>query len=275
MIKRILVGLAGTTYTPVAIQRAVTLAQSHDAEVTGVTVLDRSRVRCEGIGLVKAPNRELIRAERMEIARSQIQQSVHDLETACQTANIKHRVVEESGDAFTALIDLARYHDLMVFGLRSVFEYDFLAGDPESLLIRLVGAGVRPLIAVSEQYRNISRVLIAYSGSMESAKAMKRFVQLRLWPSAHLKIMTFQASDDEGYRLTSDAADYCRAHGYAVDRQSNPGEARHLLLAAAKLWQADMIVMGNSARSVLLRHVLGDTLQDVLQHADIPLFLAQ
>jgi len=38
MMKRILVGLAGTTYTPVAIERAVTLANSHDAEVTGVTV---------------------------------------------------------------------------------------------------------------------------------------------------------------------------------------------------------------------------------------------
>jgi len=57
MIKRILVGLAGTTYTPVAIQRAVTLAQSHNAEVTGVTILDSSRVRSGGIDLVPAPNR--------------------------------------------------------------------------------------------------------------------------------------------------------------------------------------------------------------------------
>ena len=43
MIKRVLVGLAGTTYTPVAIERAVTLAKTHDAEVTGVTVLDARR----------------------------------------------------------------------------------------------------------------------------------------------------------------------------------------------------------------------------------------
>lgn len=37
MIKRVLVGMAGKTYTPVAIERAVTLAQSHCAEVTGVS----------------------------------------------------------------------------------------------------------------------------------------------------------------------------------------------------------------------------------------------
>jgi nucleotide-binding universal stress UspA family protein len=275
MIQRILVGLAGTTYTPVAIQRAVTLAQAHDTEVTGVTVLDRGRVRYEGIGLVTAPNRELIRAERMEITRSQIQQSIIDFETACQRANIKHRVVEESGDAFTALIDLARYHDLMVFGLRSVFEYDFLAGDPESLLIRLVSAGVRPLIAVSEKYRSISRVLIAYSGSMESAKAMKRFVQMRLWPDAELRLFTFHPSSDKAHELLVAAEDYCRTHGYRVTHDYNPGSPKMLLLAAANLWQADMIVMGNSARNVLLRKVLGDTLLGTLRDTRIPLFLAQ
>jgi nucleotide-binding universal stress UspA family protein len=59
-IKHILVGLAGTMYTPVAIQRAVRLAQSHDAEVTGVIVLDAKRIRYEGIGLMKVPKRELM-----------------------------------------------------------------------------------------------------------------------------------------------------------------------------------------------------------------------
>lgn len=276
MIKRILVGLAGTTYTPVAIERAVTLAQTHDAEVTGVTVLDARRVRSLG-GAVPPPweNADAIRDRRMAITEARIAQSIRDFEAACQTAEIKYHVVEESGDAFTTIIDLARYHDLMVFGLRSVFEYDFLAGDPKSLLIRLVGAGVRPLIAVSEKYRSISRVLIAYSGSMESAKAMKRFVQMRLWPGAELKIVTFHPSDSKAYELTLPADEYCRAHGFRVTHQSNPGDPKWLLLAAATMWQADMIVMGNSARSVLLRKVLGDTLLGTLRDTQIPLFLAQ
>jgi nucleotide-binding universal stress UspA family protein len=275
MIKRILVGLAGTTYTPVAIQRAVTLAQAHDAEVTGVTVLDRRRVRCEAIGLVKAPSREAIRAERMEVAQSQIEQSVAAFETTCQAANIKHRVVAESGEPFTRLVDLARYHDLIVFGLRSIFDYDFLAGDPESLLIRLVGAGVRPLITVSEEFRSIARVMIAYNGSMESAKAMKRFVQMRLWPGAELKIVTFHSSAERAYEVLLSAEEYCRAHGFRVCHESNPGDPKLLLLAAATLWQADMIVMGNSARSVLVRNILGDTLLETLRNTTLPLFLAQ
>jgi len=54
MIKRILVGLAGTTYTPVVIQLAVTLEQVRVAEVTGLTVLDPGRVRRDGIGPVSS-----------------------------------------------------------------------------------------------------------------------------------------------------------------------------------------------------------------------------
>lgn len=275
-IKRIVVGPAGTTYTPVAITRAVTLAQTHDAEVTGVTVLDARRVR--GLAWMAPPSRKDVdanRDRRVAITDDRLTRSIHDFEAVCQAEQVKYRVVQESGDAFTKLIELARYHDLMVFGLRSVLEYDFLCPDPQALLMRLVGAGVRPLIAVSREFRQIHHVLIAYSGTMESAKAMKRFAQLGLRPSARLKILTFGVTDDEGRQLTADAADYCQAHGYTVDRRSNPGEARHLLLAAAALWQADLIVMGNSARSVLLRHVLGDTLQDVLHRVDIPLFLAQ
>jgi magnesium-transporting ATPase (P-type) len=149
------------------------------------------------------------------------------------------------------------------------------AGAPESLLIRLVGAGARPLIAVPEQFRNISRVMIAYDGSMESAQAMKRFVQMRLWPNCHLKIMTFHPSEDQAGALLLAAQEYCRAHGFAASHQSNPGDPRILLLAAAKLWQADMIVMGSSARSGLMRRVLGDTLLAALRETRVPLFLAQ
>jgi len=75
----------------------------------------------------------------------------------------------------------------MIFGLRSIFEYDISFEEPKDTLARLISAGVRPIVAVSDKFRPIQKVLIAYSGSMESAKTMKRFVQLRLWPDAKIE----------------------------------------------------------------------------------------
>jgi nucleotide-binding universal stress UspA family protein len=98
---------------------------------------------------------------------------------------------------------------------------------------------------------------------------------MRLWPGVELKLMMFHPSGDQAYELLRGAEEYCRAHGFRVCHESNPGDPKVLLLAAATLWQADMIVMGNSARSVLLRKVLGDTLLTTLTGTKIPLFLAQ
>jgi nucleotide-binding universal stress UspA family protein len=66
-----------------------------------------------------------------------------------------------------------------------------------------------------------------------------------------------------------------RSHRFRVCHQSNSGDPKVLLLAAATMWQADMIVMGNIARNALIRKLLGDTLRGTLHDMHIPLFLAQ
>ncbi len=138
-----------------------------------------------------------------------------------------------------------------------------------------LSAGVRPIIAVSDKFRTVQKVLIAYSGSMESAKTMKRFVQLRLWPDVKLKIVTFQSSEERAHQLLYDASEYCHAHGFHVEYESNPGSPKDFLLPMATLWQADMIVLGNSARSLLVKRVLGETALHIIRNADRPLFLCQ
>jgi nucleotide-binding universal stress UspA family protein len=278
MIKRILLGLGGTPYTAVAIQRAVGLAKRFDAEITGVTVLDLDRVTKVGFAQdVTIP----VAMHRVIVTRDRIEESISAFKSACAAEGIKFQVKqEEKESSFDLMISLARYHDLMIFGLRSIFEYnvsivDLSIEEPKDTLARLIAAGVRPIIAVSNTFRPIQKVLIAYSGSMESAKTMKRFVQLRLWPDAKLKIVTFQSSEEKARQLLFDASEYCRAHGYHVECESNPGSPKDFLLPMATVWQADMIVLGNSARNLLVKRVLGETALHIIRNADRPLFLCQ
>jgi hypothetical protein len=63
------------------------------------------------------------------------------------------------------MIAHSRYNDVTIFGLKSLFDYGFTT-EPRDTLIRLVSQGVRPIVAVSPEFRNIRKVLIAYSGSM-------------------------------------------------------------------------------------------------------------
>ena len=275
MIKRILVGLGVTPYTAVATRRAIELAQRHGAELTGVTMMNIQRLLDIGpIPTGSWSNAQKFRQDSLVFNVKRAREVLDRFEHACVEAGVSCRVEAEIGNPFDLVISRARYHDLVVFGLRSLFDYG-LVNEPHDVLVRLISHGVRPIFATAPKYHPIQRVLIAYSGSMEAAKAMKHFVQFNPWPDASLQIICFEKKRDEAMHLLEAAADYCRAHGFDPEVEYVPGSARAHLLSCAREHQADLIVMGNSSRTLWFHHLLGDTMLHAIQHADQPLFLSQ
>ncbi|MHC4774515.1 MAG: universal stress protein [Planctomycetota bacterium] len=275
MIKRILVALSGTPYTRAAIQHALELAHDHEAEVTGVTDINLAKVANVGpVPMGAGAAAHDLMEHRLEATQQQVDEAIANFEAACAEVGLTARVVREHGNPYDTLISVWRYHDLVVAGLRGLFEYGVLH-EPDDVLIRLIAKGVRPILAVARHHRPIRKVLVAYNGSMESAKALKRFIQLRLWPELTLRIACFDKPQDEAEELLDDAAEYCRAHGHEVERQHVQGPPRERLLEHAAEWQADLIVMGSTSRARIFQHLLGDTALHALRHAEIPLFLAQ
>jgi nucleotide-binding universal stress UspA family protein len=200
--------------------------------------------------------------------------AIDQFTAACRAAGVPHQVRQETGNPFDLVASMARYHDLMVFGLHAIFEFG-VVDEPHDELARLVTEGVRPILTVAENYRPIRRVLVAYSGSMESAKTMKRFVQMRLWPEVLLRIVTFEHPENAARQLLDDAAEYCRAHGYEAETEYVPGSPLRQLLEYAGQWDADLIVAGNSAKSLLRRRIFGETALELMRNSDRPLFLSQ
>lgn len=275
MIKRILLGLGGTPFTDVAIERAIELAKDHGARITGVTVVDAKRLK--KIGPLPPGGdafAQKLREKRLSITEQRIDKAIEKFTKKCKKSGISRKVKRETGDPFETMIAHARYNDVTIFGLKSLFDYGFTV-EPRDALIRLVSQGVRPIIAVSPQFRSIRKVLIAYSGSMESAKAMRRYVQLNPWRNVDLRVVHFGKSDKGVGQLLKDAADYCRDHGFNTETESVTKSAKDHLLEYAQQNDMDLIVMGNSIRNLLFRHLIGDTVLNAIQQTDRPLFLAQ
>ncbi|MCL4209209.1 MAG: universal stress protein [Phycisphaeraceae bacterium] len=275
MLKRILVGLGGTPYTLAAMQHALDLARRHQAETTGVTVLEASQVADVGpvpLGAGAAAAelrehrvREILAAQDEQIAR------FHRL---FDSANCVARVIRETGDPFEELTSLWRYHDLTILGLQGLFEYGVVR-DPQDCVVRLIAKGVRPILAVAREHRVIRRVVIAYNGSMGSAKTMKRFIQSRLWDDPEIHIVCFELPEGESRALLHAAQDYCRAHGYEAAIHHVQESPRSGLPPFVERLGADLVVMGSTNRSRLAKLMLGDTAVHMLRHATIPLFLGQ
>jgi nucleotide-binding universal stress UspA family protein len=275
MIKRILVALSGTPYTPIAVRYAIELAQRHDAELSGVTILDLERLDRTGpVPIGGASAAHALAEHRVEVTRERVEEQITAFEDACRDAGIKSCVYREQGDVMDELISCWRYHDLTVFGLRGMFEYGVVS-NPDNQIVKMIAAGVRPILAVAPEYRPTSRVLIAYNGSMESAKAMKRFIQLAPWPDVTIKVACFGFDDDKAEELLAGARAYCHAHGHVIETESLRPYPTEGLLAHARHWNADLVVLGATSRSKIAKLILGDTVLHVMQSAEIPLFLGR
>ncbi|MDY6970474.1 MAG: hypothetical protein SVR08_17735 [Spirochaetota bacterium] len=128
---------------------------------------------------------------------------------------VKFTVLKETGNPFNLFLSHSRYHDLALLAIKGFFDYGIVK-DPKEVLLKLIKEGIRPIIATSLEYRPVKKVLIVYSGSMESAKAMKRFVQLRPWNKCKINIVCYEKPEKEAETLLSDVMRYCNSHGLKI-----------------------------------------------------------
>lgn len=275
MIKRILVALSGTSYTAAAVEHALDMAKTHDASVTGVTCVDIGRLAMVGptpIGAGAAAHE--LGEHRIHLTEERVHAAVADFEQRCAGAGVAHEVEHEIGDPLSELMSLARYHDVTIGGLRGIFEYGVIH-NPDDMLTRVVRAGVRPIFAVTQTFRPIRRVMIAFNGSPESAKAMRRFVQSEMFPEISVDIVCFNRKLKDAETMLRRAKRYCEAHGLQVQTEMVDKHPRDALVDHATSTGVDLIVMGATSRNRIVQHVLGDTVLAAIRESQVPLYLNQ
>jgi len=273
MIKRILVALSGTPCTSSAITHSIELAKLHNAALTGVTVFDPDRLQDVGpVPLGGATAAHELGEHRMALAKEQIEDSITEFEKACCDAEVKNRVIRETGDSAKCLLNDWRYHDLTVIGLRGLFEYGVLH-DHGDIVLDVIGDGLRPLLAVSEQYRPIHSALVAYDGSPIAARAMKAFCMLDIWKPMPTTVACFKGQDGDANRLLSDAESYLTSHTIPTTTKRIEEKPLNAILEEMYACNADLLVMGAAKRMRLGRKLLGDTARFALENSTRPIFL--
>ncbi|MEO1224387.1 MAG: universal stress protein [Pseudomonadota bacterium] len=280
MIRRILIGVAGTPTFQTKIDYLVDLAQRHEAEVGIVSVLDVRRLAFVGsVPLGAGQHAQELREKRVERSRQLDEDAIAKIEVACAKAGVAVRLIQDEAQPLERLKAAWRYHDLCLLGARGWFEFDVFP-QPQEHLLNLVASGVRPILGIPEQFRPVRRALIAYNGSLQSAKAMKRFVQMSLWPDTklHVTCVGEPKSHEKPAHLLDQAAEYCRLYGHDpeishIDTAHAQGGASRALLAKVAEAEADLIVVGSSYRKVLLSHRLGRTALDLVKTSEVPVFL--
>lgn len=275
MITRVLLGLTGAEHAQAAIDHALDLATAHQAAIDAIGFCYRPMF----VNASPAPPGGMawarVAAENaVTCARKRITTAANMFEGLSSQAGIRHSITIEEREPIDALADHWRFVDLVVFPRRSLFDQG-LVDEPVGTLNRMVGLGIRPTVAAGSAFRPVRRALAALSGSTVSAKVFKRFCQMKPWGTLPIDLVHVSRNEVEGRRLLERSAAFAAGHGMVVEQQIvRPGNPSRVILETAADTGADVIVLGDSSRSLVARRCVGDVALDALRNSELPLFLS-
>ncbi|OFX01552.1 MAG: hypothetical protein A3E78_08890 [Alphaproteobacteria bacterium RIFCSPHIGHO2_12_FULL_63_12] len=287
-VKKIIAPIQNIETAEGALKTAIAIARRHKAHIDALHIRQRPNVPAGGyypVGVVfvdehLAEFKEMLEAEASKL--KEIFDRVMSAEGVRTVAAAAHR--DESGATASwrdqqgilpfDLSAAARVCDLVVFGRR-----DGEISYPDANLIEeaIFQSGRPVLIApVGKLERTPRRILVAWNGGREAARALSSAMPLFEETDAAL-VLSIGAlpSDLEG---PEKAAELLRLHGVKAEAlrraATDGGASEEELLAAARDWKADLIVMGAYSHSRWRELVLGGFTRKLLKQSEFPLFLA-
>lgn len=283
MIKRILVALDPDPDTPVATRFAVRLAKRFDASITGLAVVDTRNLHASigGGGIGGDYYGHELWLELAEDTRKVATKLLNNFKSSVEKENLRHSAVKQEGASFERIIEEMKYHDILVVGRDSHFFYSEPETETETLA-RIVKGGISPTLVVTDQYRDVEKVLIAFDGSAPAARSLQGFVHLLPYgKDIEIELFNVSAGDSSeemeiSASVLNQAEIYLKEHrfSYITKTVKEKGTPSERILEREEQFDPDLIVLGAHSVSALRRVTFGSTTHDMIKKTEKPLFLS-
>ncbi len=271
-IKNILLHLTDDKRADARIKSALALAAAHEAHLTALYTIPPIEIPPFVMGSIPTEIIDQRREEHEAAARKQHA----DFVAACEKQGVVSEWRIAEGDAADILAIHARYADLTVIGQPDPDE-----GGPlgyETLPHELVLTAGAPVLVVpyAGRFNKLGqRILIAWNGSRESARAVRDALPLL---ARARKVTVFSVNPTKRDHIPgADIAAQIALHvakvevAHTVARDIDVGD---VLLAAVTDRSADLVVMGAYGHSRLREIVLGGATQSLLGQMTVPVLLS-
>jgi nucleotide-binding universal stress UspA family protein len=255
------------------------LAGKFDAHVIGLFALERLYIPSYVVAEAGLDLERTALAAR-QAAADQAKAEFEDAARKAQHAPRSEWRQTLTQDALEVVPWSARYADLVIAGQPDPNDP---GGLPASFAHELVMSAGRPVLLIPTEGRFDrlgQRVLVAWNGSQEAARAVKDGVPLL--PSAgETEVVIYdrrKVLPQRGDLPEPDIAKYLARHGAKVtvaDEESRGQEVGELILQRARARSADVIVMGAYSHSRLRELVLGGATRTVFRAMHVPVLMSR
>lgn len=282
MYKRILVPIDPSESSKKALDLAIYLAKQHDAEVTGLVVLDQKGID-DYIGpLPIGASKYAHELEHLFVseAKKVIAELSEMFEQKCAETSIKYTMHKLKGMPGTLIIEESRFYDLMVMGRQSNFNFA-INEEKGRTFEKVMSNCLSPILAVPEDLdvtiitEGNPSVLIALDGSLEASGALVRFAQL---VSDQTSVVNLVMSHEDEYfanYILSNSADLLDRYGLKEVNTHYTEKNIIKYIDENFLDSTHLFVMGPRTSNALSSFFLGSFTKYLLKNSKQLLFIAK
>ncbi len=252
---------------------AVRLAEAFDAQLVGAFASPKNHVPSPVLAEAGAEMVEVERRNRRDLVSSAEKQFI---DTA-RRGGVRFHWEPLHGTGYEDIVAGARCSDLVITGQPEIDD----ASQRNFVGVLLLSAG-RPVLLVpyAGRFTRIGqRVLIAWNGSRESARAVRDALPF-LARASSVEVMEFETqAGARGFSesVSTDVGAYLARHGVKVtlSRQSaSDVDVGNLILSRAADYDSDLIVMGGYGHSRMRELILGGVTRTLLESMTVPVLMS-
>ena len=282
MIKRILIPLDPSPFTESALKIGTTMAKINQAELTGLVILDIPGIE-KSIGPV--PLGGLHYAEKIEKAKQKeaadrIQQLQEKFKNICENEGVSYRLAELQGSPSERIIQESIFYDAILIGMRTFFHFE-TQDSPGDSLEKILDETITPVYAVPEKLDlpNVPiekiRVLIAFDGSLPSARALQRIAQLAPVDIFEVRLLISEEDEEKAHYYLNEAESYLKCHNVNnIQKEWIKDNIKDAIDQKYLDW-AHVIVVGAHSKAGLFQFMVGSLTQHLIKIAKKPILIGQ
>lgn len=275
MLKRLLVVVDGSKAGKAARDLAVKFAKEKHARLTGMTVLDTAWITAAQAEPLGGAAYKLNRDEEViKLAKVHVEFILNEFKKACSDNQIDCKALKVEGFPASEIEYLSHEHDLIIIGQTTDFNYE-LEEETDSIVKHVAQDIPRPLIIAPPYQVQSDTILIAYDGTIQSARALHIFLLLGLTEGKNIHIVSVNKSKTEAVNIASQAQRMCKVYGInaEVHGVATRSDAAKIILEKVDELNIGMVVLGAFGQTSLRQVIFGSTTSQLMKKSKVPLFL--
>lgn len=138
---------------------------------------------------------------------------------------------------------------------------------------QVVRALHKPILAVTEEFKEPKRVLLAYDGSPVTRRGVQMVAASPLFRGLPIHLLMSSKESAEARKQLQWAQTTLELAGFDAQVSLVPGDAESLIAKAVREQEIDLLIMGAYAHSPLRSLFLGSKTSDLLRSSRVPVLL--